>query len=238
MLDLGETEVLIDGGKKTSSVISSLSSCLDQHVDGHLEAVIASHPHYDHVGGLVWVLDNYDVDQIWRNGDTDSICGTCETFRDKADAEVTAVGIAGHGQTITVGQLSLEVLHPDGYQSGDINNDSVVLKLTYGNTVFLFTGDAEHEAEASMLAAGVLSDVDVLKVAHHGSATSSSPAFLGAVQPEHSIVMVGSNSYGHPDADTIARLASYGQVWRTDVHGEVVVMTDGVEFVVQPAGSS
>jgi competence protein ComEC len=199
---------------------------------------VATHPDADHIGGLIEVLDAFIVEEIWLNGDTRT-SQTYTDFRDKVNAE-EAWGAQVHrqaqrGNTISVSGLSFEVLHPTLPLGSDKNENSIVLKLSFGQVDFLFTGDAENDAESSMLAAGVLNNVDILKVAHHGSDTSSGQAFLSVVQPEDSIIMVGSNSYGHPDAGTISRLEVYGTVWRTDVYGDIVVMTDGEEYSVTVA---
>jgi beta-lactamase superfamily II metal-dependent hydrolase len=109
-----------------------------------------------------------------------------------------------------------------------------VLSLEYGSVDFLFDGDAEQDAEASMISAGVLEDVDILKVGHHGSNTASSQAFLDVVKPEVAIYMAGvGNTYGHPHAETITKLENISaEIYGTDVNGTIVVTTDGVDYSI------
>ncbi|MBA7596247.1 ComE operon protein 3 [subsurface metagenome] len=126
------------------------------------------------------------------------------------------------------------MLHPAEPLFDDTNNNSVVLLLCYGNIHFLFTGDAEKEAEASMKADGVLRNIEILKVGHHGSRSSSSQAFLDIIQPEVAIYMAGiDNRYGHPHAETLAALEDIGAViYGTDSSGDIVVTTDGKIYAV------
>ena len=115
------------------------------------------------------------------------------------------------------------------------NNNSIASTLSYGEIDFLFTGDAEQEAEASMLATGLVPDVEILKVGHHGSRTASSPSFLAATQPEAAIYMAGvDNQYGHPHEETISALQAIGAlIYGTDVNGTVTVSTDARTYTIQ-----
>ena len=230
LVDLGETEVLIDGGDKLPGVVAYLNG----FVDGALEVMVATHPHADHIGGLIGVLDAFEVDEIWLNGDT-STSETYSQFMSAVNSEGVQVYEAKRGDTIQVGELAFSVLHPVNL-SGTTNNNSIVLSLSYRQVDFLFTGDAEAEAEASMLAAHLISDVEVLKVGHHGSRTASSKQFIAAAQPEVAIYMAGEgNSYGHPHQETIATLDEFGaEVYGTDVHGTIIVATNGTTYNVQP----
>jgi len=229
LIDLGETEVLIDGGDRTPGV----TAYLDDYIDGDLEVMVATHPHADHIGGLIDVLDHFTVDEIWVNGDT-STSATYNDFMDRVNSEGAQVFEARRGDTITVGGLTFDVLSPVEPVFDDINNNSIVLLLSYGDIDFLFPGDAEQEAEASMIAAALLTDIDVLKVGHHGSRTASSQAFLNIVKPELAIYMAAiGNTYGHPHAETITALENSGaSILGTDVHGTIVVTTDGASFSV------
>jgi competence protein ComEC len=223
LIDLGETEVLIDGGDKSSGVVAYLNG----FVDGALEVMVATHPHADHVGGLIGVLDAFEVDEIWLNGDT-STSETYSQFMSAVNSEGVQVCEAKRGDTIQVGELAFNVLHPVNL-SGTTNNNSIVLSLSYGQVDFLFTGDAEQEAEASMLTEGIVPDVEILKVGHHGSRTASSIEFLQAAKPVYAIYMAGEdNSYGHPHQETIINLCEVGaEIYGTDTHGTIIVTTDG-----------
>jgi len=232
LLDLDETEVLIDGGDRSPGV----TAYLNDYVNGSLEAMIATHPHADHIGGLIAVLDAFDVEEIWLNGDT-STSETYNDFMDRVNAEGAEVKVAKRGDTIIVDGLTFDVLHPVEPLFDDTNNNSIVLMLSYGNIDFLFSGDAEQEAEASMIAAGVLADIEILKVGHHGSRTASSQAFLNVIQPEVAIYMAGvDNPYGHPHEETLAALKEIGAaVYGTDRNGDIVVTTDGETYTVATA---
>ncbi len=234
LLDLGETEILIDGGDRLSGV----ASYLDDFVDGALEVLVATHPHADHIGGLIDVLDDFEVEEIWLNGDT-STSQTYSQFMSAVNSEGAQVHEARRGDTIEIGDLVLDVLHPVNL-SGTTNNNCIVLSLSYGEIDFLFMGDAEKEAEASMLAAGVVPDVEVLKVGHHGSRTASSSQFLQVAKPERAIYMAGEgNRYGHPHQETITALSEvHVLIQGTDMYGTIIVTTDGQVFSVQPPYSA
>ncbi|MBI4302704.1 MAG: MBL fold metallo-hydrolase [Chloroflexi bacterium] len=231
LLDHGEHEVLIDGGEKQTE--TKLVAFLKKHVDGPLEAMVATHPHADHIGGLSSVLKNFQVKDIWLNGDK----ATSKTYNDfmvAVNEEKAQVHQAQRGGTITVDALSFQILNPPSKLFNDTNNNSIVLRLAYGTTTILFTGDAEKEAEASMLGAGLDVRASILKVGHHGSRSSSSPAFLQAVQPSVAIYMAGvDNSYGHPHPETIAALQKVGaQIYGTDAKGTVTILADGQTYQI------
>ena len=244
LVDLGDTEVLIDGGGRSPGV----TAYLEDYVNGSLEVMIATHPHADHIGGLIEVLDDFDVEEIWLNGDT-STSKTYSDFITKVNAEGAEVYeatwrhiIVTRGlmvyvlnqlglRFIAVGGLMFDVLNPFGPLVDDINNNSIVLMMSYCDTDFLFMGDAEEEAESSMMPAG---DIDILKVGHHGSRSSSSQAFLNIVQPEVAIYMAGEdNQYGHPHPETITALEAIGaEIYGTDVCGTITVTTNGSEYII------
>jgi len=230
LIDLEDTEILIDGGDRSPGV----TGYLDQYVDGPLEVMVATHPHADHIGGLIAVLDAFEVDQVWHNGDT-SDSKTYSDFMSGVSAEGAEVHIARLHDVIKAGDLELYVHHPANLE-GSTNNNSIVLHLAYGDIDFLFTGDAEQEAEAEMLALDSLPvpEVEILKVGHHGSRTASSADFLAVTSPEVAIYMAGvDNSYGHPHAETIAALNAIGaQIYGTDVNGTIIVTADGETYLV------
>ena len=126
--------------------------------------------------------------------------------------------------------------HPLDKTIEDANQISVVTRLTYGEHAFLFTGDAEMDLEEHMVASGLELSADVLKVAHHGSKTSSSTAFLRAVSPKYAVISCGFNDYGHPTPEVLSRLAQVGaQVYRTDLSGDIVFVSDGINLSLKTA---
>lgn len=226
------TTALIDGGYDNGQALAYLR---DQEIQ-RIDLVIASHPHADHIGGLVEVLHALPVGAVWTSGAMHTT-GTFEQFLDTIAETKTPYYEAQRGDRIPFGTMEFAVLRSDP-QASDLNDTSLVLKLTYGQVSFLFTGDAEAASEADLLqtAKDDLAST-ILKVGHHGSYTSSSPAFLAAVQPEIAIYSAGRhNSYGHPHAETLAALEAVGaQIYGTDRHGTVVVETDGQDYQIRTA---
>ncbi len=229
LIDLEQTEILIDGGEKNTGV----ADYIRPYVDGALEAMVATHPHADHIGGLLEVLQKYDIKDIWLNGDTYST-KTYTDFMNLVNAENATVHEAERGQTMQVGVLNFNILNPAKPLSTDTNDNSIVLSLSYGDTDFLFMGDAQRHAESSML--NLVTDIDILKVGHHGSRTSSSPEFLNLIKPEVAIYSARlGNSYGHPHQETLVALNSIGaKIYGTEVHGTVEVTTNGKVYDVRP----
>ena len=231
LIDLGEIEVLIDAGDRTPGVVSYLRD----YVDGPLEVMVATHPHADHIGGLITILDAFQVQQIWHNGDT-SESKTYAEFMNRVQSEGAEIQIARLHNNIEAGELKLFVHHPANLE-GSTNNNSIVLHLAYGDVDFLFTGDAEQEAEGQMmiLSSVRLPVVEILKVGHHGSRTSSSENFLTITSPEVAIYMAGKdNRYGHPHRATISALAQVGAtVYGTNTSGTIVITTNGETYAVQ-----
>jgi beta-lactamase superfamily II metal-dependent hydrolase len=229
LLDQGQTEVLIDGG--TGSV--NVANFIKPYIDGSLEAVVATHTDADHIGGLDTVLDTFKVSDVWTNGQTATTVAY-SNFISAVQSSGAITHIARRGDKINIDTLSFAILNPANL-SGTTNNNSIVLNLNYGNTGFLFEGDAEQEAEASMLSARIVPHADILKVGHHGSRTASSPAFLTVVRPEVAVYMCGvGNMYGHPHQETLNNLAQIGaKVYGTDINGTVKIETDGKNYTVQ-----
>jgi competence protein ComEC len=223
--------LLIDGGYGGSGALAYLQA----HGITSIDVMVATHPHADHIGGLVDVLRALPVGAVWTSGASHST-GTFEDFLDAiADARVP-YHEARPGDRIMVGQLAALVLLSQS-SARELNDASLVLHLQLGQVAFLFTGDAERPSEERLLReqAGQL-PATVLKVGHHGSATSSSPAFLAAVHPQLAVYSAGrGNSYGHPHAQTIAQLEVIGaQIYGTDQLGTIVIATDGTALQVFP----
>lgn len=231
-------DILIDGGKETEG--PGLVSYLQGHGVTDIEVLILSHSHSDHIGGLVTVLENMEVDQALTNCQPYST-DVYQTFLDLLNAKGIAITCVRDGDAFAWGShiSAAAVNPPEPLMSGtasDTNNNSIVLRVTYGTVDLLFTGDVEWEAEAAILARGPTLEAEILKVARHGSDSSSTPAFLTEVDPEEAIISVGaSNPYGHPASQALQRLRSAGAtVYRTDLHGTILVETDGSGYWVHP----
>jgi len=229
LIDLGSEEVLIDGGKKSPGV----TDYIREYIDGPLEVMVITHPHADHIGGLIKVLKDFQVEEIWLNGDT-STSKTYQDFMAAVNTEGAEVNQAKRNGTISTESLNFSILNPPDTLFSDANNNSIVLRLDYGDTVFLFSGDAEKEAEANMLAAEGVLWAQILKVGHHGSKTASSIEFLKKVDPDIAIISCGTgNSYGHPHDITLNNLSSLGiTIYRTDISGDIIVESDGLTYSV------
>ena len=232
--DPGGFDVLIDGGK--SSAGPTVVAYLRQQGVGDIDVMLASHADSDHTGGLIDVLKATDipVKAVLYNGypgDTDT-WGNFATAVANDGLTLTPVGFP---MATTWGLATAYILNPvAGLVNPDQNAASVVVLLEYGQTRFLFTGDIDSMVEVTIVARGTPIPAQILKVAHHGSESSSSDAFLSAVGPEQAIISVGHNSYGHPSNETIARLLAIGaQVWQTDYKGMILVSSDGLVYTIR-----
>ena len=224
----GETMV-IDGGPRFSSarVYNYLRKTLKLR---HVEYVVSTHPHVDHVYGLASVLNAVQADLVLTpvlEWDSKAF----EYFRMYADRQGAPMIVPNEGDTLQLGGVVVTVLHcwPEAVGYGRTNDASIVLRIDYGKTSFLFTGDAEDWSEYMMIDAGADLHADVLKVSHHGSSSASTTEFLKEVSPVYAVISVGKdNSYGHPTARVLDRLEAVGaQVLRTDELGTIVIRSDG-----------
>ncbi len=226
-------QVLVDGGPSPTALASALGKEMP-FWDRSIDLVVMTHADADHIGGLVEVLDRYRVTGWLDNGrpDEDPLFRECQALLTRAHVARQVV-YAGYRLDLGRG-LGLEVLHPPpGLMVGtqaEANNNSVVLRLEWGQARFLLTGDLEAEGEEWLLRSGLPLAADVLKVGHHGSGGSSTAGFLAAVRPRYAVISVGAdNRFGHPDRAVLERLAQLGgvTVLRTDEQGTIEFITDG-----------
>ncbi len=222
--------ILIDAGEDSAPVISYLR----QNQVSRLDIIIATHPHSDHIGGMSDVIQSFDIGSFYMP----RVSHTTDAFSNMLDA-VAGKGLkakaAKAGVTLDVGSgFKACFLAPGASSYEDLNNYSAVLKIEYGQTAFLFAGDAESVSEEEMFHSGMNLQADLLKVGHHGSHDSSTDAFLKAVKPKVAVISVGTgNDYGHPSAETIVRLKSAGaEVYRTDHLGTIIATSDGSKVTV------
>lgn len=225
VIQCGGQAMLIDGGKPEKS--SYIYAWLQQHDLRYLDVIVATHVDADHIGGLSGALNYASVGTAYCPVTT----GTTETFQSfvkylaQRGKQIT---VPTAGETFALGGAQVQILGPLR-RAEDSNDNSIVLKVSFGATSFLFTGDAERAEEQDLLNAGVNLQSTVLKVGHHGSDTSTSYPFLRAVAPQYAVISVGTgNSYGHPTEAVLSRLRDAGvTTFRTDMQGEITAVSDG-----------
>lgn len=222
-----EHSMLIDGGNADDSNL--VYSVLQRETDGHLDYVVGTHAHEDHIGGLSGAFEA-DTADVTFCPVTEYDSKAFRNFKTRADERGGGITIPAVGDTFTLGEASVTVVAVNSVPE-DTNNTSIVIRIVYGDTSFLFTGDAEQETEEKILETGQDIESTVLKVGHHGSSTSTSQAFLDAVSPTYAVISCGKdNSYGHPHSETLAKLSSAGvEVLRTDELGDIYCTSDGTE---------
>lgn len=203
-----------------------------------LDVVATTHPHADHVGQFGQVLDAFDVDEVWWSP-AETTTQTYERALDALEQSDVAFSEPQAGQQANVGPLTVDIVGPDDQADlTDLHDANLSLRITYGQTRFLFTGDAEHQTEQRMVERHAdLLAADVLQLGHHGSETSTTGPFLETVAPTIAIYSAGSgNSYGHPHRSVLDRVTAAGiSLYGTDVHGTVVVTSDGADVVATTA---
>lgn len=192
-----------------------------------IDLIVLSHPDADHIGQLAEIVRTHAVDEVWMSGNT----STSDTFQE-ALASVIDSGAAYHepraGEKFSIGPMDIEVLYPNTV-TGASNEESISLKFTYGDSEFLLTGDAGTAEEMEMTESGAALSADVLSLGHHGSDTSSHPAFIEAVNPTIAIYSAGlDNIYGHPSPEVVSRIENAGiDLYGTAMNGTIIVTTDG-----------
>jgi competence protein ComEC len=227
-------QILIDGGPD-DKVVEHLGRDLPFY-DKTIEMIVLTHPHLDHVAGLIAVLGKYEVKKVLMpkiEYQSDFYTAFLEAVKDEGSEIIYAV----QGQRFFLDQATvLDILYPTTKdtvkpkKSDDINDTSIVAKLTFGKTKMLLTGDAGIEIEAELLPQFDL-DVDLLKVGHHGSKHSTSQELLDEVTPKYSVIQVGKNKYGHPSWEVIDRLnLIHSNIFRNDKNSTIEFTSDGLSL--------
>ncbi len=219
----GDTAVLIDTGESENG--EKICEYLGNNGISDIDCFLLTHPHSDHMGAASYIIDNVEVNQVIIPKVSDDMTPTTkfyQKFLNSIKKQNLKLTEAKPGLIVGVGEGELEIISPvKDYD--DLNNYSAASILTYGGEKFLFTGDIEKKAENDIIKNNGFEDIDVLKVAHHGSNSSSCEEFLEIAKPEYAVIMCDGVSYNHPHDEAVDRITEYtDKIYRTDIDGHVV----------------
>lgn len=234
LIRTSDAVILIDAGE--AGTAETVVSYLKEKGIKNIDCCIATHPHSDHIGALYRIFEEFSVDTVLLPDIPDELIPTTSTYEKFLDGLENVKNIipAGAGDNFYFGSLNLDILGPVK-EYDDLNQMSLVSKVSFGNTSVMLTGDAETPAETDMLKKrNVDYSADILKVGHHGSKTSTSEKWLKAVNPQFAVVSCGlDNDYGHPHKSIVNRLENFGvEYYRTDLEGHILFKSDGNEITL------
>ena len=223
--------MLIDAGNNEDGEL--LVKYFNKQKITNFKYLVGTHPHEDHRGGLDDIINNFNIGTIY----IPDVITTTKTFMDVLDAienKNMTYNVPKIKEEFYLGDAKITVVYT-GTDTRDLNNTSIVLRLEFGNTSFLFTGDATDKSEEKILNSGINIQADVLKVGHHGSKYSTTDEFLNAVNPKYAIISVGDdNIYKHPESKTISKLKSNNiEIHRTDLEGTIIVSSNGDDITIK-----
>lgn len=230
LIRAGNNNMLIDAGNNEDGAL--IVSYLKELGVEQLDYVVGTHPHEDHIGGMDDIINNFDIETYMMP----DVLSTTKTFEDVLTAlsnnNLTYL-VPKEGSSYDLGSADIKIIYV-GEEGGDLNDASIVLKLTYGDNSFLFTGDATSNVEEELLESNANIKSDVLKVAHHGSDYSSTNEFIDAVNPEYAVISVGkNNSYNHPSLNTLEKFSKRNiKVYRTDEDNTIIFTSNGSDLTI------
>lgn len=234
LIRTADAVILIDAGE--AGTADTVVSYLKEKGIKNIDCCIATHPHSDHIGALYRIFEEFSVDTVLLPDIPDELIPTTSTYEKFLDGLENVKNIipTGAGDNFDFGSLNLDILGPVK-EYDDLNQMSLVSKVSFGNTSVMLTGDTETPAETDMLKKrDVDYSADILKVGHHGSKTSTSEKWLKAVNPHFAVVSCGlDNDYGHPHKSIVNRLENFGvEYYRTDLEGHILFKSDGNEITL------
>ncbi|MDK2948861.1 MAG: competence protein ComEC [Patescibacteria group bacterium] len=226
-------QIIIDSGPGDKTLLQKVSSVMP-HWDKNIDLIVLTHTDNDHISGFFELLDNYVVENILWSG-VGSTSSRSEKWEEMINLEGANIIYSNDIDKIILGNVVMDIISPNDYiiekYSKNANDISVVSKIEYKDSSFLFTGDITSKVEKEMIGEDIFTDV--LKVAHHGSKYSTCDDFLSKVNPLIAVIQVGKNSYGHPTNDVLTRLSNFGiKVLRNDINGDIKISTDGNNYKI------
>ena len=229
LIQVNNKNLLIDSGPNKSE--DKLKKYLKKLNISKFDYIIATHPHEDHIGNMSYIINNFDVLNFYAPKVENSTKAFETMVESLIRKDLKIKVLKANIKSIYLGKnIVVDVFSPFSNSYEDLNNYSPIVKISYGNTSFLFTGDAEELSENEVLNAGFDLKCDVLKIGHHGSSSSTSEKFLKASNPSIAVISVGEdNTYGHPTDTVLSRLKET-KIYRTDINGNIVITSDGLSL--------